>query len=222
MVGKMKASERIRSEIERRIARGAYADGDKLNEIALAEAFAVSRTPLREALQALSADGLVQLVPNRGAFVRRPSVARLVEMFEVMAELEAWCVMRAARRMTTAQWLTLHQAEAECQAALDADRPDDYYEANERLHGVLYDASGNEVLAEEARRMLRRLRPFRREQLNLSGRPLQSMQEHRQILDAIERGEAGEAAQLMRDHIRIGIFDRVLEVLRVPMPDQAK
>ena len=201
MTAKYKASTLICSEIEQKIATGDYKDGEKLNEAALADAFNVSRTPLREAFQILEGIGLVELIPNRGAFVRRPSMTRLVEMFEFMAELEAWCVKLATKRITPAQQLYLKRAASDCERALKAGKADDYYEANNRLHGMIYQASGNSVLAEEAQRMHRRLRPFRRKQLDVHGRLAQSMQEHGDILAAIDEGDADRAADLMRSHI---------------------
>lgn len=206
---------RICSFIEQQIASGAYRNGEKLSEVALAEKLDVSRTPLREAFQMLAAIGLVELIPRRGAFVRRPTVTRLVEMFEVMAELEAWCVRLATKRITPAQRLYLRQAALDCEAALRAGEPGRYYEANNRLHGMIYEASGNQVLAEETQRMHRRLRPFRRQQLDVTGRLADSMQEHSDILAAMERGEAEAAAELMRGHINSlsTTYDRYLATL---------
>ncbi len=180
---------------------GDYLDGEKLNEVALADQFQVSRTPLREALQGLRATGLVELIPNRGAFVRRPSMTRLVEMFEMMGQLEAWCVSLATRRITGAQRIYLRQAARDCEAALAEGRHDAYYAANNRLHRTIYEASGNEFLAEETQRLLERLHPFRRRQLDVTGRLQQSMREHSAILDAMDLGDADRAAELMRGHI---------------------
>lgn len=203
MTTKNRRADIICAELEQMIASGQFEDGEKLNEGALADTFGVSRTPLREALQTLSGLGLVDLIPNRGAFVKRPSVTRLVEMFEVMAELEAWCAARATKRITPAQRLFLGQAAQDCETALKAKQIETYYDANYRLHCALYDASGNSILAEEAKRMERRLRPFRRAQLGMQGRLNQSMEEHAEILVAIDSGDADKAADLMRKHINM-------------------
>lgn len=215
MTDNSKTATRICSIIEQRIAAGAYRDGEKLSEVALAEQLEVSRTPLREAFQMLESIGLLELIPRRGAFVKRPSMTRLVEMFEVMAELEAWCVRLATKRITAAQNLYLRQAALDCEAALKEGIADRYYEANNRLHGMIYEASGNQVLAEETQRMHRRLRPFRRQQLDVSGRLETSMQEHDAILDAMERGDAEAASDLMRAHINSlrSTYDRYLTSL---------
>lgn len=201
MITASKSAAKICADIEKMISEGAFEDGDKLNEVFLAKQFSVSRTPLREAFLILESIGLIELIPNRGAFVKRPTMERLVEMFEVMAELEAWCVTRAATRITPAQKLYLRQAAADCEAALREEKVGPYYEANHRLHETIYEASGNAVLAEETKRMHRRLRPFRRKQLEMGGRLEQSMGEHTAILKAIESGNGDEAAELMRGHI---------------------
>ncbi|MGR3379331.1 GntR family transcriptional regulator [Salipiger abyssi] len=221
MTDHLKTAARICSIIEQCIASGAYEDGDKLSEMALAEQLKVSRTPLREAFQMLESIGLVTLIPRRGAFVKRPTMTRLVEMFEVMAELEAWCVRLATKRITPAQRLYLRQAAQDCEAALQAGAPDRYYEANNRLHGMIYEASGNQVLAEETQRMHRRLRPFRRQQLDVSGRLAKSMKEHADILDAMNAGDADRAADLMRLHINTlsSTYDSYLMTIGEPAKD---
>ena len=79
-------ADSIAEELEELIFDGTFGDGDRLDEVRLAEQFGVSRTPLREAFQRLALSGLVQLIPRRGAFVRQPGPVELMEMFEVMAE----------------------------------------------------------------------------------------------------------------------------------------
>ena len=210
-----KASARICLEIEHRIAAGAYRDGEKLSEVSLAAEFEVSRTPLREALHTLEAMGLVELVPNRGAFVKRPSMTRLIEMFEVMAEIEAWCVRLAVQRITAAQRIFLRHAADDCRACLERNDIQGYFEANWRLHSTIYDASGNGFLADEARRMHRRLSPFRRLQLNAAGRLRRSLREHEGIVEAIQQGDASGACDRMRAHIRElgGTYEQYLTIL---------
>ncbi len=91
MVAKTTTADLLYERLEAMIADGKFRDGERLDEVSLAREFGVSRTPLRQALQLLSSAGLAVVHPNRGTFVRAPDFVRLVEMFEVMAELEAWC-----------------------------------------------------------------------------------------------------------------------------------
>lgn len=185
------------------IVAGQLANGERLDEARLAERFGCSRTPLREALQGLAASGLVQLVARRGAFVRHPGFEEMVEMFEVMAELEAMCGRLAARRVTGEVLAALRGTETACAAAVAAGDTDRYYAENERFHLLLYAASGNGFLAAEAARLHRRLQPFRRMQLQVRDRMAQSLDEHREVIAALEAGDGAAAARALRDHVAV-------------------
>ena len=97
-----KRSDIIADELESLILDGSFSDGARLDESQLAERFKVSRTPLREAFQRLALSGLAEQIPRRGVFVRQPGPVELIEMFEVMAALEALCGELAAARITDA------------------------------------------------------------------------------------------------------------------------
>lgn len=185
------------------ILTGQLADGDRLDEVSLSERFGCSRTPLREAFQVLAASGLVQLIPHRGAFVRHPAFEELVEMFEVMAELEAMCGRLAARRVTPRELAELLETVLACEAAVAEGDSDRYYAENERFHMMIYQAGGNRFLAGEAARLHRRLKPFRRMQLQVRGRMGQSLAEHREALEALQRGDEAAAARVLRDHVAV-------------------
>lgn len=193
----------VREALEQMIVTGELSDGERLDEMSLAERFGCSRTPLREAFHALAASGLVQLIPRRGAFVRHPGLEEMVEMFEVMAELEALCGRLAARRVTPELLSELWDTVTACEAAVDAGDSDAYYAENERFHLLLYSAGGNVFLEGEATRLHRRLKPFRRLQLRVRGRMAQSLREHRAALEALRAGEAEMAASILRDHVAV-------------------
>ncbi|MES2477065.1 MAG: GntR family transcriptional regulator [Verrucomicrobiota bacterium] len=193
----------IRETLEQRIVEGEFGDGERLDEVKLATRFGVSRTPLREALRMLAGSGLVELIPRRGAFVRHPGVVELIEMFEVMAELEALCGRHAARRISPAGLAALAVAARACEQAMEKQDPDAYYHRNEEFHQLIYKASGNSFLAAEACRLQKRLRPFRRMQLRARGRMRQSMEEHVTILKALEMGDADLAASSLRVHVAV-------------------
>lgn len=196
-------ADSIAGELEELIFDGTFADGDRLDEVRLAEQFGVSRTPLREAFQRLALSGLVQLIPRRGAFVRQPGPVELMEMFEVMAELEAVCGRLAAKRISDQALDELNDANAKCQAAVDAQDSDAYYVENERFHRILYRESGNGFLEQEACKLHKRLKPFRRQQLRFRGRLAQSMDEHKAVVQALVRGDGEAAANALRDHVAV-------------------
>jgi DNA-binding GntR family transcriptional regulator len=196
-------AEIIADALEERIFDGTYADGDRMDEMRLARQFGVSRTPLREALQGLARSGLVELVPRRGAFVRQPGPITLMEMFEMMAEVEAVCGRLAARRISDAGLADLADANERCRASVQAQDRSAYYEQNERFHKTIYRESGNAFLEAETLSLYRRLKPFRRQQLRFRGRLAQSLTEHEAILAALERADAEGAAEALRDHVAI-------------------
>jgi DNA-binding GntR family transcriptional regulator len=189
----------IRNAVEQDIATGIASPGARLDEVGLAERFGVSRTPVREALVQLAASGMIDLRPHRGAVVADVAPDRLFQMFEAMAELEAAAAGLAARRMQPSDLMALTEAQGACEAAL-AD-PDAYYEANERFHQAIYQASGNPILAEHCLALQKRLRPFRRLQLRVSGRTERSLNEHADVLEALSLGAAAEASQALRLHV---------------------
>jgi DNA-binding GntR family transcriptional regulator len=196
-------SERLGELIEERIVTGEYPPGTRLDEQELANAFGVSRTPVREALIQLSSVGLIEIRPRRGATVPEIGPERICEMFEVMAELEAMCGRLAARRITAEELARLEDAHRACQAARDADDPDTYYKLNEVLHQRIYDASHNAFLADQATALHRRLRPYRRLQLRVRNRMASSFVEHQTIVNAITGGDGDMAANLLRAHVSV-------------------
>ncbi|MDA9824682.1 GntR family transcriptional regulator [Alphaproteobacteria bacterium] len=196
-------SAKIRDSLEQRIVEGELGNGKRLDETELSSFYGVSRTPVREALQRLAESGLAEHLPRRGTFVRSPSLSQLVEMFEVMAELECMAIRLAARRATADDIDALEKDNETCRAAVAANDTKKYYEVNARLHGRIYQMSGNGFLASEARRLHNRLRPFRRLQLRVRGRMEESMAEHDIILAALRDGDADRAMETMKKHITI-------------------
>lgn len=194
-------SDAITEKLESMIVYGELAAGQRLDEVKLAEQFAVSRTPLREALHRLEASGLVEVIPRRGAFVREAKPHEMVEMFEVMAEVEALAGRLAARRATSDQLSRISELCDECGRVVS--NPAAYYRANEQFHHAIYEASGNAFLQGEAKRLHRRLRPFRRLQLHVRGRLDQSFDEHTRIVRALQGGDGDGAAKELRQHIAI-------------------
>jgi DNA-binding GntR family transcriptional regulator len=195
------ATERLKEQIENEIASGLLLPGDRLDEVSLAERYGVSRTPIREALHSLAASGLIETRPRRGAVVVDVGPDRLLEMFEVMAELEALCARRAVRRLTENDQRELLAAHEACGAAQRAGDSDRYYYENERFHFAIYAASHNAFLAEQARALHRRLKPYRRLQLRVRNRLSISYREHEEVIEALTAGDGELAANRLRAHV---------------------
>jgi DNA-binding GntR family transcriptional regulator len=191
----------LRDAIEEEIARGTFAPGEHLDEVALAARYGVSRTPVREALMQLSAIGLVVSRPRRGVVVARPRPDELIEMFEVMAELEGMAGRLAARRATADDLKRLRETHGSCVRAAAAADADEYYYENERFHDAIYTASRSSFLRTECIELSKRLKPYRRLQLRVPHRVAQSLAEHGAIIEAIAEGDGAKAQQRLRDHV---------------------
>jgi len=196
-------AQKLRDALEEEIVNGKLRPGDRLDEAALAERFAVSRTPIREAFKALVGSGLVETIPNRGTFVASLGLPQLIEMFEVMAELEGMCARLAARRISERQTSELQSLLDNCATAQQQGDPDAYYYENERFHDCIYRASHNAFLAQQARQLQTRLKPYRRLQLRVRNRAARSLEEHRRIVEAILAGDGRSAEQHIKDHVQI-------------------
>lgn len=201
--GGVSQAVKLRDALEDEIVNGVLRPGERLDEAALAERFGVSRTPIREAFKYLVGSGLVETLPNRGTFVARIGLPQLIEMFEVMAELEGMCARLAARRIGDQEAVQLEELLQRCAAARETGDPDAYYYENERFHDCIYRASHNRFLAQQARQLQMRLKPYRRLQLRVRNRAGRSLQEHRDIVAAILAGDEAAAESRIRDHVRI-------------------
>ncbi|MCO6179388.1 GntR family transcriptional regulator [Ciceribacter sp. RN22] len=194
---------KLRDSIENGIVTGEFAPGERLDETQLATRFGVSRTPIREALLQLSAIGLVEIRPRRGAVVVDPGPQRVFEMFEVMAELEAMAGALAARRHTREDGAALLSAHEKCKEAAASEDPDRYYYENESFHQAIYAASHSGFLEEQCIALHRRLRPYRRLQLRVRNRMKTSFSEHGEIVEAILAGDANAARERLRSHVAV-------------------
>lgn len=205
-------TSQIRQALENAIVDGRFALGQKLNLDSLAAEFKCSRTPIRDALQALDVSGLVRIASKRGTFVTELGIVELTERFEVMAELEAMCARLAAARMTSDELVRIRSAQEACEEAVEAGDIDAYYHRNTVFHQAIYAASGNRFLENEATNLQTKLQPYRRRQLQVRGRMTRSMHEHQSILSRLETGDSSGASMEMRAHVIIQ-GDRFYELI---------
>ena len=196
-------TQQLCDTLEDDIVNGRIAPGARLDEVRLSQRFAVSRTPIREALRQLAATGLVESVPRRGTFVAQLGLPQIIEMFEVMAELEGMCGRLSARRIAPEQRTRLLDRLVACRIAAEAGISDDYYYENEQFHHVIYESSHNRFLADQARQLHTRLKPYRRLQLRVPQRMRSSFDEHKAIVDAIVTGDEETAESLLKNHVLI-------------------
>jgi DNA-binding GntR family transcriptional regulator len=211
----MTVAQRIRQELEGDIVFGRLRPGERIDEVSLGQRYSVSRTPVREALNYLASSGLVTIKPHQGATVAELSLPKLVELFDVMAALEGFCVKLAARRVTPFEMKRIKESHEICaQFALNNDAMG-FFEKNNEFHGLLYEASGNETLIEMTKGLRRRVAPYRRYATFQGNRMQESVGEHAAIVAAIEARDGALAEQLMTKHLSmlvLGFADLVAAI----------
>lgn len=203
-------AERLRARIyAHELAPGAWID-----EQSLAAEFGISRTPLREALKVLAAEGLVVLKPRRGCYVAALAERDLDEIFPVLALLEGRVAEEATRRLAgleagqgrlaSADFSRLEEIHADLERHAAAHDIDRFFAANQEFHSALQALAGNRWLSQLIDDTRKFLKLTRRDSLRLDGRLKQSLAEHRAILAAMKKQDAAAAALHMHNHILSG------------------
>ncbi|MFG1297071.1 GntR family transcriptional regulator [Xanthobacter variabilis] len=193
--------DQLRRVLSEEIVTGVLGPGVRLDEQSLADRFQVSRTPVREVLSQLSVLGLVERRPHRGVVVLQQSQERLLQLFEVMAELEGACARFAAERMSPEEKALLTAVHAQAAAVAEAEDATAYDELNTRFHRLIYDGTHNSALVELALDARRRVFHFRHAQFRIVNRVRNSHEEHCRVVTAILAGDGAGAYEAMKAHI---------------------
>ena len=193
--------DEVAAQLRDRIFDGELTPGTFLDEARLAEQMHISRTPLREALKVLTAEGLVRHEPRRGSFVNEATEQDLDEIFPVIALLEGRCAYEAARNATDADLQALEALHDKLNRHARARRINDYYAANFAIHEAIITLANNRWLAQVIGDLRKIVKLARLQQLHAPGRLEQSLSEHMAVFAALKArdGEGAEAA--MRTHL---------------------
>jgi DNA-binding GntR family transcriptional regulator len=186
------------------IVEGHLPDGARVPERDLCERFGVSRTPLREALKVLASEGLIDLLPNRGARVRGLSVRDIGELFDVIGGLEALAGRLACEAATEDEIAAVERLHHEMYSHYLRREMHDYFRCNQLIHQAIVDASRNEVLKATYAGMAGRVRRVRYSANFARKRDRwgEAMREHEEILDALRRRAGAELADILFRHLR--------------------
>ncbi len=194
------------------IVEGVLSPGTKLNERELCDTLGISRTPLREALKVLAAEGLIDITPNRGASVSRMSEAEIRETFELMSGLEAFSGLLACERITPeelAQIKALHYTMLACHAQHDLPG---YYARNHEIHDHINQAARNSALRQVYVSTNRRLQALRFRSNLQADKWDKAVQEHGDMIKALEMRDGEGLAVILRQHL-LKKRDAVLRLL---------
>jgi DNA-binding GntR family transcriptional regulator len=178
--------------------------GQRLIERELIDRFGVSRTTIREALRDLASEGLVTVVPQKGAIVSAPSAEEAADIYDVRAHLESLAVQRFVSRASDEQVALLRATVDKLAEECRRDRPDTLVllRAKDAFYDTLIEGAGSEVLKQLLGGLQARVRLLRATSLGASGRPTSTAKELGAVMDAIERRDGESAAQLCVQHVR--------------------
>lgn len=195
------------------LVEGRIAPGAKLNERELCELLKISRTPLREAIKRMAAEGLVDLLPNRGAVAVKLSETDVLHTFELLADLEGLSGELAAQRITAAEVAQVKALHYEMLAAFTRQDLPAYYRLNAQIHAAINATARNPVLSKtygEVNARVQSLR-FRTNQNETKWR--QAVKEHERMIEALEARDAAALRALLIEHL-LRKRDTVLELMR--------
>jgi len=193
--------DEVAAKLRERIFSGALAPGSFVDEPALCADLSISRTPLREALKVLTAEGLLRHEPRRGCFVSQITERDLDEIFPVIALLEGRCAYEAACNATDADLAALEQLHDRLQRSAQAKRITEYYEANFAIHEAIIVLANNRWLAQVIGDLRKIVKLARLQQLHAPGRLEQSLSEHMAVYAALKARDAEGAEAAMRTHL---------------------
>lgn len=191
----------VASLLRAAIFDGQLLPGSFVDEAALCTQWSISRTPLREALKVLTAEGLVRHEPRRGCFVNEVTEQDLDDIFPVIALLEGRCAFEATRRASEADVHVLSQWHERLASHAEAGRINDYYEANLVIHEAIIRLASNKWLAQAIADLRKILKLARLKQLHAPGRLKQSLAEHMAVFEALKARDAEAAESAMRHHL---------------------
>jgi DNA-binding GntR family transcriptional regulator len=191
------AAKRIREMIR----KGALKKGDRILEAPMCQAMGVSRTPLREALRILSSEGLIELIPNRGAYVAQPSIKDIGEMFYVMSILEGTCARVCVEKMDDEGLRRLDDLYRKLEEHCQAEDREKYMAVNHSFHSLVQELAGNKVLSEVINALRQKILLYRYRQIYQPNRLKESMQEHRDLQQAFRERNPEGAERFMQEHL---------------------
>ncbi|MBX3653941.1 MAG: GntR family transcriptional regulator [Ramlibacter sp.] len=209
--------EQVAHRLRQMLVESRIAPGAKLNERELSEVLSVSRTPLREAIKMLAAEGLVELLPNRGAIALQLTESDVLNTFEVMAGLEGQSGELAARRITDAELAEIKAMQFEMMAAWTRRDLSNYYRLNALIHSAINAAAKNPVLTATYKQVNARLQALRFRSNQDEDKWKRAVKEHEQMVEALAARDAAGMRNVLVAHLEHK-RDVVMEQLRREAP----
>ncbi len=205
-------ASKARRAIEDDILSGRLLPGAVLDERAWAQRLGISRTPVREAIRDLTAQGLVRSPPRQQAYICKVDGSELIELFEALIGLETLVAELAARRISDEELTRLQAVHNQSESAMRAGDVETFQQHNITFHTIIADASRNQTLLRFLRSVRTRVTPYRVWLFEKLDRMARSYEDHTKIIDALRRHDSILVRQLMREHEKID-SDRLFDFL---------
>lgn len=194
-------SSRVFHTIRENILSGKYATNEELKEKTIGEELGVSRTPVREALRQLELEGLVTIIPNKGAYVVGISQKDIHDIYEIRSRLEGLCARWAADQITKEQLDELEENIYLSDFHSSKGNSEQVVELDNKFHEILYNASGSKELRHVLLDFHHYVQRVRKITLAVPDRAVQSNEEHRKIVEALKKHDADQAEKLANEHM---------------------
>ena len=183
------------------ILKGELEPGERLMEIQLAERLGVSRTPIREAIRKLELEGLVLMIPRKGAEVAKISESNLRDVLEVRRSLEELAIDLACQRITEEELDELNKAEVDFKAAIENGDAMQIAQTDESFHEIIYNSTKNQKLVQILNNLREQMYRYRLEYIKDEDKRQVLLVEHEHILNALKNRNIAEAKKAAREHI---------------------
>jgi DNA-binding GntR family transcriptional regulator len=212
-IARLGLHDQVAARLRTMLVEGRIAPGAKLNERELAEQLHVSRTPLREAIKMLAMEGLVDLLPNRGAVAVKLSETDVINTFELLAMLEGLAGELAAQRITEPELAELRAKHYEMLAAFARRDLSGYYRLNAAIHAAIGDAAKNPVFNNTYRSVNARVQSLRFRTNQNEAKWKRAVKEHEQMIEALDARDGAALKAILQQHLAHK-RDTVLDLMR--------
>ena len=191
----------VYEKLRKRIEQGYYSPAENLPELELAAEYSVSRNTIKKALLMLEKDSLVVIEQNKGAKVRSYSKAEIMDFLELRAELEGFIVRLAVPKFTEQDVQKLGSLILEMTKKRDEADLLGYSALNQEFHALIYDVCPNKMATDLLIKLKSQMRKYNAKTILVPGRDARSFEEHKMILEAIQKQDASNAEECMRSHV---------------------
>ena len=206
---------RVFNKLREDILSGKYQDHEELKEVAIGEELGVSRTPVREAFRQLELEGLIQIVPNKGAYVTGITAKDVKDIYMIRSSLEGMCARLATENITEEQLEELEENVYLASFHASKGHMEQMTELDNRFHHILYEACDSKMLEKLLQDFHQYVMRIRKKTLSTKERGIASNEEHRQIMEAIKAKNPDEAQRLANMHmnnaydnqVKYGLYD---------------